>query len=66
MGQGLTFAECDKKLINTLKRMEISSLCLKDSIEYLGSESLPIYVTSEWLKNYISSNSGRYLSGDNY
>ncbi|MGN6212009.1 hypothetical protein [Parafilimonas sp.] len=65
MGAGLVLAECDKKLTMTLKKMGIDSFVLGDSIEYICSETLPIYIKSDWLNQYISSNSQRYLDKEN-
>ncbi len=61
-GNGLILAECDKKLTNVLNQIGIKTHVLKESIQYLGSETVPIYIKSEWLKKFILSNRQRYFS----
>src|SRR5690242_9137606 len=53
IGAGIILAECDKKLTITLKKMGINSFILGESIEYICSETLPIYIRSDWLARYI-------------
>jgi hypothetical protein len=65
LGNGLIIAECDKKVTVTLEKLGIKCVTLGKSIEYICSETLPIYIKSEWLSNFISSNSERYYSGKN-
>lgn len=65
MGAGIVLAECDKKLTMTLKKMGINSFILGDSIEYICSETLPIYIKSDWLSQYISTNKHRYFGKEN-
>lgn len=61
-GNGLILAECDKKLTTVLNQIGIKTYVLKESIQYLGSETVPIYIKSEWLQNFILSNRQRYFS----
>lgn len=49
----LMLAECDKKLVKGLNLMGINTEILAPSIFYLGSETLPIYSTYEWLKRFL-------------
>lgn len=65
MSTGLIIAECDKKVTLTLEKMHIASFVLGKSIEYICSETLPIYIKSEWLKEFINSNFERYFSVEN-
>ncbi|MEZ0453377.1 hypothetical protein ACR78Z_14130 [Sphingobacterium thalpophilum] len=53
---GLIIAECDRKVVNTLRKLEIESYQLGDPIIYLYSETLPIYIRSEWLEVFIQKN----------
>lgn len=49
----LMIAECDQKLVKGLNRMGIKTEILAPSIFYLGSETLPIYATFEWLHHFL-------------
>lgn len=49
-------AECDKKLQRSLNRMGIKTEALGRGIEYLGSETIPVYATDEWLKVFLQNN----------
>lgn len=46
-------AECDRKLVKGLDLMGIKTKTLAPSIFYLGSETLPIYSTYEWLNSFL-------------
>lgn len=61
----ILFAECDSKLVRTLSLMGIDSLVLGSPIEYICSETLPICITSECLKPFITRNAGIYYSERN-
>lgn len=50
-------AECDKKLLRVLNLLGIKTESLAPGIEYLGSETIPIYATSDWLKVFLQDNS---------
>ncbi len=56
LGSGLVIAECDRKVVNTLRKLEIESYQLGDPIIYLYSETLPIYIKSQWLETFIQKN----------
>lgn len=62
---GVIIAECDKKVADTLKKMGINSFTLGKSIEYICSETIPIYITSEWLYSFMVASSNRYLTDNN-
>ncbi|MBW7892459.1 MAG: hypothetical protein H3C48_15825 [Chitinophagaceae bacterium] len=64
-GSGLIIAECDKKVILTLQKLEIPSNILGASIEYICSETFPIYIESNDLSTFISVHTSRYFSEDN-
>lgn len=54
--KGLIIAECDKKLVKTLLKLGIPSYELGRPIIYLYSETLPIYIKTEWLDFFIQKN----------
>lgn len=56
LGKGLIIAECDRKVVNTLRKLEIETYQLGNPIIYLYSETLPIYIRSEWLETFIQKN----------
>ncbi|KKO88725.1 MULTISPECIES: hypothetical protein [Sphingobacterium] len=56
LDKGLIIAECDKKLVNTLLKLGIPSYELGSPIIYLYSETLPIYIKTEWLDFFIQKN----------
>ncbi len=49
-------AECDKKLLRILNLLGIKTQTLAPGIEYLGSETIPIFVTHDWLKVFLENN----------
>jgi hypothetical protein len=53
---GVMVAECDKKLLRVLNLLGIKTQTLAPGIKYLGSETIPIYATSEWLKVFLDNN----------
>ena len=65
LGNGLVIAECDRKVVNTLRKLEIESYQLADPIIYLYSETLPIYIKSEWLEAFVEKNKYSQFSKDN-
>lgn len=50
----LMIAECDRKFVKVLNLMGIKTEKLAPSIFYLGSETLPICSTYEWLHNFLN------------
>lgn len=65
MEDGLIIAECDRKVVNTLRKLEIESCQLGDPIIYFYSETLPIYIKSEWLEAFIQKNKTSQYSSRN-
>ncbi len=49
----LMVAECDKKFVKGLNLMGIKTEVLAPSIFYLGSETLPICCTYQWLNSFL-------------
>jgi len=47
-------AECDSKFVRGLNLMGIKTGILAPGIHYLGSETLPIYSTNEWLSAFLN------------
>lgn len=54
--ESVMIAECDKKLLRGLNLMGIKTEVLGPGIEYLGSETIPVYATDEWLKVFLQNN----------
>lgn len=52
----IMIAECDSKFVKILNMLGIQTQVLGQGISYLGSETLPIYTTSEWLKVFLDRN----------
>ena len=53
---GIMVAECDRKLLRGLNMMGIKTETLAPSIEYLGSETIAVYATDEWLSAFLNKN----------
>lgn len=51
---GVAFAEIDSKLLRVLKLMGIKATVIGDSIEYLGSETIPVCFTCEGLSKFFN------------
>lgn len=60
----IALAECDAKLLKILRLLEIEAIILADSIDYLGSETIPVLLTYEGLNKFLSLN--RDLLPQNY
>lgn len=54
--RGLAFAECDSKLLRAMKLLGIKAKVLGKSINYLGSETIPISLDYEGLKEFYQQN----------
>lgn len=52
----IALAECDAKLLKILRLLEIEAIILADSIDYLGSETIPVLLTYEGLNKFLSLN----------
>lgn len=52
----LAVAECDAKLLKILKILGINAHHITNSIHYLGSETIPIILEHESLKNFLKKN----------
>lgn len=60
----IMIAECDSKFVKILNMLGIQTQVLGRGISYLGSETLPIYATADWLKVFLDKN--KHLISDNY
>lgn len=49
-------AECDAKLLRVLKLLGIEAITLANSIDYLGSETIPVLLTYVGLKKFLDQN----------
>lgn len=54
--RGLAFAECDSKLLKVMRLLGIKANVLGKSINYLGSETIPISLDYEGLKEFYNEN----------
>lgn len=52
----IAFAECDRKLLRTLTLMGIKATVLGESVNYLGSETIPISLSYEGLIGFYNKN----------
>lgn len=55
----VAFAECDSKLLRVMNMMGIKAEVIGDSINYLGSETIPVSMNYEGLRGFYDAN--RYL-----
>lgn len=49
-------AECDSKLLRILRLLGFEAITLADSIDYLGSETIPVLLTYVGLKKFLNQN----------
>jgi N-acyl-L-homoserine lactone synthetase len=54
--KGIVFAECDSKLFRIMKLLGLKAIALDDGIEYLGSVTLPIYITRSSIIDFVLRN----------
>lgn len=54
--EGVMVAECDKKLTKVLNLIGIKTRALAPGIEYLGSETIPVYSTTDCLSKFLTDN----------
>lgn len=55
--ESVMVAECDSKFMRGLNLIGIRTGILAPAIQYLGSETLPIYSTRDWLLTYLNKSS---------
>ena len=54
----VAFAECDSKLLRILRLMGIYATVLGESVDYLGSETIPIALSYDGLIDFYNKNKG--------
>lgn len=54
--KGIAFAECDSKLLRTMNLLGIETKIIGKSITYLGSETIPVSMKYEGLRNFYQKN----------
>lgn len=54
----IAFAECDSKLLRVLSLMGIKTTVIGKSIDYLGSETIPVSLTYDGLIDFYTKNKG--------
>ena len=52
----ILLAECDNKLLRTMKLMGIQAQRLGEGLKYLGSETTPIYITYSGMADFFQKN----------
>ena len=50
----IMLAECDSKFVRVLDMIGLRTETLAPGINYLGSETLPVYSTQEWLASFLN------------
>ena len=53
----IMLAECDSKFVRVLNLIGLKTEQLAQGIDYLGSETLPVYSTQEWLAFFLNKSS---------
>ena len=53
----IMLAECDSKFVRVLNLIGVRTEQLAQGIDYLGSETLPVYSTQEWLESFLNKSS---------
>lgn len=61
---GVAFAECDSKLLRIMNLLGIKTEVIGTSVNYLGSETIPISMSYDGLKDFYYSN--KYLVTSEY
>lgn len=61
---GCLLAEVDRKLFNVLGKLGINVSQLAPSINYLASETIPVYSTSEAMMGFYDNNKYLYNTPD--
>lgn len=54
--KGIVFAECDSKLLRIMNLLGIKAKVIGDSINYLGSETIPVSMNYKGLKDFYYAN----------
>ncbi|MDY3547828.1 hypothetical protein PG291_04345 [Riemerella anatipestifer] len=54
--KSFAIAECDAKLLKTINRLGMGAITLSESVNYLGSETIPILLSYGGLLNFYNNN----------
>ena len=52
----VAFAECDSKLLRILKLLGVKAMAIGESVNYLGSETIPIAMTYDGIIDFYKKN----------
>jgi hypothetical protein len=52
----VAFAECDSKLLRILKLLGVKAMIIGESVNYLGSETIPIVMTYDGIIDFYNKN----------
>ena len=52
----IAFAEIDSKLLRILRLLGLKAMVIGESVDYLGSETIPIAMTSEGIMSFYNKN----------
>lgn len=52
----IAFAECDSKLLRILRLLGVKAMVIGESVNYLGSETIPIAMTYEGIIDFYNAN----------
>ena len=54
--KNIAFAEIDSKLLRILRLLGLKAMVIGESVDYLGSETIPIAMTSEGIMSFYNKN----------
>jgi N-acyl-L-homoserine lactone synthetase len=54
--RNVAFAECDSKLLRILKLLGVKAMVIGESVNYLGSETIPIAMTYDGIIDFYNKN----------
>ncbi|MDR7695382.1 hypothetical protein RIU14_11515 [Riemerella anatipestifer] len=54
--KSFAIAECDAKLLRIINRLGIETIILSESVNYIGSETIPILLSYSGLLNFYNNN----------
>lgn len=60
----VAFAECDNKLLRVLNLLGVKTMVIGDSVNYLGSETIPIAITYDGVIDFYTKNKTLVMNGE--
>ncbi|MDY9918784.1 MAG: hypothetical protein U2P89_07920 [Proteiniphilum sp.] len=54
--KGIMFAECDSKLFRIVNQLGFRAIALNEGIQYLGSDTIPMYSTRDGMLEFVERN----------